>query len=121
MTIQESGETYLETILLLRQKQGYVRSVDIAAELGYSKPSISRAMGILKRDGYITIEKPGYIHLTDYGENKAQEIYDRHKVLTVFFSQTLGVDPELAEQDACRIEHIISGELVQAIKRHLNS
>ena len=87
MSIYESGEDYLETILLLHKKTGYVRSVDIASELGYSKPSISRAMGILKNDGYITVERGGQIMLTDEGKAKAEEVYGRHVMLREFLNK----------------------------------
>lgn len=110
MSIYESGEDYLETILLLHKKTGYVRSVDIAAELGYSKPSISRAVGILKNDGYITVERGGQILLTDEGKAKAEEVYGRHVMLYEFLNKILGVSEENSERDACRIEHILSDE-----------
>jgi Mn-dependent DtxR family transcriptional regulator len=119
MEIQESGEMYLETILLLTRRNGKVRSVEIAAELGYSKPSISRAMNILKEAGLITMEKPGYIYLTPTGQAKATEIHDRHQLITAFLTVTLGVDKTLAERDACRIEHIISEETVSAMKSYI--
>ena len=118
MKLQESGENYLETILLLQQKQGYVRSVDIAAELNYSKPSISRAMGILKSAGLITMEKRGNIILTEAGKKKADEIYERHRLIALFLETSLGVSHETADHDACRIEHIISDETFAKIKAY---
>ena len=108
MPIYESGEDYLETILLLHRKTGFVRSVDIAAELNYSKPSISRAMNILKDDGFITVESGGQIMLTEKGKAKAESIYERHVIITEFFEKVLGVDHEIAAHDACKIEHILS-------------
>ncbi|MBP1560729.1 MAG: metal-dependent transcriptional regulator [Oscillospiraceae bacterium] len=116
MAIRESGEDYLETILLLHKKTGFVRSVDVAAELGYSKPSISRAMGILKANGYISIEPSGQIILTESGAAKAEQVYERHVMLRRFLSETLGVSEENAEQDACRIEHILSEETYSKLK-----
>ncbi|MDD5953098.1 MAG: metal-dependent transcriptional regulator [Oscillospiraceae bacterium] len=117
--MQESGENYLETILILHQKQGYVRSVDIANKLGYSKPSISRAMGILKTNGYITVEPSGNILLTDKGMEKASAIYDRHQTITAFLHQVLGLDVAVAEPDACRIEHVVSQETFDHIKNYM--
>lgn len=116
MAIRESGEDYLETILLLHKKTGFVRSVDIASELGYSKPSISRAVGILKADGYITVDKGGQIILTDSGKAKAEQVYGRHVLLKGFLNEILGVSEENAEQDACRIEHILSEETYSKLK-----
>lgn len=118
MPIYESGEDYLETILLLNKKTGYVRSVDIANELNYSKPSISRAMGILKENGFITVENGGQIVLTDLGRAKAEQVYERHVTITAFF-EMLGVSPETAEHDACKIEHIISGESYLRLKEFM--
>lgn len=119
MSIYESGEDYLETILLLHKKTGYVRSVDIAAELGYSKPSISRAMGILKNDGYISVERGGQIILTSEGKAKAEEVYGRHVMLREFLSRILGVSDENSERDACRIEHILSEETCQKLREFM--
>ena len=107
MAIYESGEDYLETILILQQRTGYVRSVDIATELGYSKPSISRAVLILKTNGYITVEPSGQILLTEEGYRKASSIYERHLILHEFLEKTLGVDADTADADACKIEHDI--------------
>ena len=123
MTLRESGEDYLETILILQQRTGYVRSIDIANELGYSKPSISRAVGILKENGFITVEKTGQIILTELGKNRAEEIYSKHKLLTRFLNEILGVSMDNSEEDACRIEHVISEEtyikLDLFVKEHL--
>lgn len=119
MKLQESGENYLETIYVLKKKQGYVRSVDVANELGFSKPSISRAMSILKNDGYITIESSGNIQLTEKGTELAKSVYERHTVITEFFIKKLGVSEEIAEKDACRIEHIISPETFEQIKKQV--
>lgn len=117
--IHESGEDYLETILLLHNKTGFVRSVDIANELEYSKPSVSRAMGILKSNGLITIESSGQILLTEEGKAKANDIYNRHVTITSFLEK-LGVSSANAELDACKIEHIISDETFETITKFLN-
>ena len=114
--IYESGEDYLETILILDERTKYVRSVDIAAELGYSKPSVSRAMGILKENGYITVEPDGQIKLTKLGLKKANEVYDRHRLINRFFTEILGVNQVTAEEDACKVEHVISEETYQRLK-----
>lgn len=116
MSIHESGEDYLETILILHRNTGFVRSIDIANELGYSKPSISRAVGILKNDGYITVEPNGQIVLTDSGMAKAEQVYERHLMLRKFLTDILGVSTENSEQDACRIEHILSDETYEKLK-----
>ncbi|MGI5891135.1 MAG: metal-dependent transcriptional regulator [Bacillota bacterium] len=116
MSIKESGENYLETILLLQNKKGYVRSIDIANELDYSKASISRAMSILKKAGYISMAKDGQILLTDKGHKKANEIYERHQLITQYLITTLDLDPQIANQDACRIEHIISQQTFDKIR-----
>ena len=115
MKIQESGENYLETILMLEQKNGTVRSIDIANELEFSKPSVSRAMSILRTAGYITMDKNNLILLTEEGRRRAEAIYDRHCTLTRFL-EALGVSAENAAADACRIEHIISQESFDQIK-----
>ena len=117
----ESGGNYLETILMLHQKQGYVRSIDIANELGYTKPSVSRAMSILKNDGYIVVESSGNIVLTEKGSKKANEVYERHLYITKFLQKILDIPEELAAQDACRIEHIISQETFERIKENVDS
>jgi len=116
LRIHESGENYLETILLLEKKNGSVRSVDIAAELDYSKPSISRAMGILKQEKYITMEKNGDILLTDKGREKANRIYERHQLITDYLIKALGIESGTASEDACRIEHVISEKSFEKIK-----
>lgn len=116
MSIHESGEDYLETILILHKNTGFVRSIDIANELGYSKPSISRAVGILKSDGYITVEPNGQIVLTVSGKAKAEQVYERHLMLRKFLTDILGVSSENSEQDACRIEHILSDETFEKLK-----
>lgn len=118
MKIQESGENYLETILLLQKKCGTVRSVDIVAELKYSKSSVSRAVGILKKAGFITVDKDGVIGFTEEGRARVDRLYERHLVLTRFL-ESLGVDGETAEDDACRIEHFISDKVYEAIKNRL--
>ena len=118
MHIQESGEMYLETIHVLLQKHGHCRSVDISEHMGYSKPSVSRAVGLLKQGGYIVMDKSGYITLTDAGHAHAQKIFERHTILTQMLVR-LGVSPEIAAEDACRMEHTISDETFEAIKRHL--
>ena len=115
----ESGETYLETILILKEKQGLVRSIDIARALNFSKPSVSRAMGILRENGYIVMEPGGEIELTEKGQKKADGIYERHKLLTEFLHRVSGVDPRVAEEDACKMEHIISDATFQGIKEFM--
>lgn len=117
MTVRESGEMYLEAILVLAKKSGYVRSIDVSEYLGYSKPSVSRAMGILQEGGYILMEKDGAITLTDSGKKLAETIYERHTVLSELLIR-LGVDEKTATDDACRIEHVISDESFQAIKQY---
>lgn len=113
----ESQENYLETILILSRKKPVVRSVDIANELGYKKPSISVAMKNLREQNHITVTPEGYIYLTESGLKIANTIYERHEVLTNYLTR-LGVNPKVAEEDACRIEHIISEETFTAIKNH---
>lgn len=115
----ESGENYLETILLLSKKNGAVRSIDIARELEFSKPSVSRAMGLLKESGHINIAENSEITLTDLGLEVANQIYERHKSITEFLMITTKVPLEIAEKDACRIEHIMSDEVFQGIKSYL--
>lgn len=116
MKIHESGENYLETILILQSKNGSVRSIDIANELDYTKASISRAMSILKKEGYIIMEEGGSIYLTDLGYQMATQIYERHRLLTEYLVKALQVDEETAVADACRIEHVISQESFHKIK-----
>ena len=115
MAIRESGEDYLETILILQERTGYVRSIDIAAELGYSKPSVSRAMGILKENGFITVEPDGQIVLTKQGYLRAREVYDRHLLIAGFLRDVLGVSEENTNTDACKIEHVISHETFEKL------
>ncbi len=118
MELHESGEMYLETILLLKKRFGYVRSIDIAKELGYSKPSVSRAVALLRENDYICLDPNGMILLTEKGREIAEGIYDRHKYLTRFLEK-IGVSEETAQEDACRIEHVISEETLEAIKKWL--
>ena len=118
MSLQESGEMYLEAILVLSQKLKTVRSVDICEYMGYSKPSVSRAMGLLKSGSFITMGSDGFITLTDEGRSIAEKIYERHTILTEFFV-SLGVEEGLAAEDACKIEHDISDASFDAIKKHL--
>ena len=118
MKLMESGEMYLETILILKNKYGYVRSIDIAHEMNFSKPSVSRAIALLKDDGYVTNDPHGMILLTDKGLAIAEKIYDRHKTLTKYLI-SLGVSEETAQNDACRIEHIISDESFEKIKAQI--
>ena len=114
MNIHESAEDYLEMILMLREKKGYARSIDIAGALGVTKPSVSFAMKRLRENGYILMDEANYITLTDKGMEIARRIYDRHKVLTRFLIQ-IGVDKETAREDACKIEHDISEETFRAV------
>jgi len=118
MRVQESGEMYLEAIWVLNQKTGFVRSIDVSEYLGYSKPSVSRAMGILRKGELIVVEKDGGIKLTDAGREIAEKIYERHTLLSKLLVQ-LGVSEETAAADACKIEHAISDESFQALKRHV--
>ena len=118
MALHESAEMYLETIYVLSQTNHSVRSIDVAEHMGYSKPSVSRAVGLLKKDGYIQVDGDGYITLTDTGMDVAMKIYERHTILSSMLIQ-LGVSPETAAEDACRLEHAISDESFRAIKRHL--
>ena len=116
MKIQESAENYLETILILKNKNGAVRSIDIANELGFSKPSVSVAMKNLRENSYIEVDSSGYITLLDSGRKIAEKIYERHTTLSKWLV-SLGVDAKTAAEDACRIEHIISSESFEAIKK----
>lgn len=118
MAMQESGEMYLETICVLSLQSKSVRSIDVAEHLGYSKPSVSRAVGLLKKDGLLLMDEFGYLKLTEAGEEKAKRIYVRHTVLSSLLIR-LGVDEETATEDACRIEHYISDRSFEAIKAHL--
>ena len=116
--LNESAENYLETILILSQKLPVVRSVDIANELGFKKSSVSVAMKNLREKEHITVTDSGFIYLTDEGKNISEMIYDRHQLLTSFFTK-IGVSEEIASEDACRIEHVISTETINAIKKHI--
>lgn len=118
MKTHESAENYLETILVLSQKKPQVRSIDIVNELEFSKPSVSIAMKNLRQQEYIIMDQDGYITLTDAGRKIAETIYERHTLLTDWLT-TLGVDNEIAAQDACRIEHVLSPETFKAIKKHV--
>ena len=120
MHMQESGEMYLETILILSRTKGQVRSIDIVDYMSFSKPSVSRAVGLLKSGGYILVDPEGYITLTDAGREVAEKIYERHTTLTELLTR-LGVDPDVAAEDACRMEHTISDESFEALKRLWNS
>ena len=117
--MQESGEMYLETILVLSEKMEQVRSIDICEHMGYSKPSVSRAVGLLKKAGHITVDGKGYIYLTDSGKDIAKTIYERHTIITGSLV-ALGVSEEIASQDACKIEHVLSDETFAVIKEHYN-
>ncbi len=119
MELYESGQMYLETIYVLYQSTGRVRSIDVGEHLGYSKPSVSRAIGILKKGGYITVDKDGYIFLTDEGKNVCEQLYERHTVLTKVLMM-LGVDEDTATIDACRMEHVISDSSFEAIKKYIS-
>ena len=118
MSLQESGQMYLEAIYVLSQSKGCVRSIDVGEYLGYSKPSVSRAMGILKKEGYVVSDEDGHLKLTGSGLQVARAMYDRHTLLTGLLVR-LGVGEETAAEDACRIEHVISEESFDAIKRHM--
>ena len=120
MNIQESGEMYLESIYVLNKKNGNVRSIDVCEYLGYSKPSVSRAVGLLKGGGYLVMEADGRLTLTDLGNEIAQKIYQRHTVLTKLFL-SLGVSEQTATDDACKIEHHISDETFNAIKKYISN
>lgn len=120
MKIQESAENYLEAILVLHNRQGNVRSIDIANKLSFSKPSVSVAMKNLRTNGYIEVDKDGFITLLDKGREIAEKIYERHTLITDWLT-TMGVSPEVAAEDACRIEHVISAETFEALKAHVSS
>lgn len=119
MALKESGEMYLETIYVLSKTSSTVRSLDIAEYMGYSKPSISRAVGLLRKAEYISVDPSGYITLTDAGKELAEKIYDRHTTLTKML-MLLGVDEETAAKDACKMEHTISDKSFAAIKQHIS-
>ena len=117
MKIQESAENYLEAILVIHNRQGNVRSIDIANELSFSKPSVRVAMKNLRTNGYIDVDKDGFITLLDKGREIAEKIYERHTILTKFLVE-LGVNPDTAAEDACKMEHVISDESFDAIKKY---
>lgn len=119
MNLHESGEMYLETIYVLTQKSPNVRSIDVAEHMGYSKPSVSRAVGLLKNGGYITVAPDGTLTLTDVGREVALNIYERHTILSTLLT-SLGVSAETAANDACKIEHVISNETMNAIKKFIS-
>ena len=119
MKTHESQEMYLETILLLRAKRSSVRSVDIVEERGYAKSSVSRAVNLLLKDGLIDIDPNGEITLTAEGQKKAEDVYEKHRVFTEVFMQ-MGADRELAEENACRVEHVISDDLFEILKKYLD-
>ena len=118
MSVHESGEMYLEAILVLSKKNGFVRSIDVSEYLGYSKPSVSRAVSLLKNGGYIRMDEENFITLTESGFEIAQKIYERHTLLTEMLV-LLGVPEEIAAQDACKMEHGISDESLEAIRKHM--
>ena len=118
MNVHESGEMYLEAILVLRRRNGFVRSVDVGDYLGYSKPSVSRAMGLLKKGGLITVERDGGLYLTEEGSAIAEKIYERHTVLSQVL-MGLGVPEKVAVEDACKMEHDISDVTFEIIKKHI--
>lgn len=120
MRLQESGEMYLETILILSRKQSVVRAVDVGDFMGFSKPSVSRAIGLLKSGGYVTVTENGHLSLTECGMEVAEKIYERHYMLTEFLIR-LGVDPGQATEDACKMEHDISDASFEAIKKHFEN
>ncbi len=119
MPLHESGEDYLETIYLLTQKNPFVRAVDVANELGYTKASVSRAMRILREEGLIAVAEDGSIRLTKAGSRKAMEVYERHTLIMAFFSRCLGVNEVTAEKDACKIEHVISEETYLRLRAYM--
>ena len=118
MRLQESGEMYIESIYVLNKKSGNVRSIDVCDYLGYSKPSVSRAMSLLKKGGFVVMDKEGYLTLTDAGREVAEKMYQRHTILSELLI-SLGVSEETAIDDACKIEHHISDESFNAIKKYL--
>ena len=117
MALHESGQMYLEAIHILSQKNKHIRAIDIGAYLGYTKPSVSRAIGILKKDEYVSVDEEGYISLTLCGKQIAEQLYERHTVLTNML-MALGIDEKTATEDACRIEHVISEKSFAAVKKH---
>ena len=120
MSIHESGEMYIETIYVLSQSSSFVRAIDVGEKMGFSKPSVSRAMGLLKDGGYITVDGRGAISLTEAGLEVANKIYERHQIISSLLIK-IGVDPETAAEDSCKIEHVISDETFKKLKDHLNN
>lgn len=118
MKLRESGENYLETILILERRNGIARSVDVANELGFSKPSVSRAMSVLKKEGYVKIGQINQLVLTETGKEVAEKVYQKHCVLKKFLMQ-IGVEEEIATKDACRMEHVISEQTLECILKHM--
>ena len=118
MSLHESAEMYLETIYLLCEKSSSVRSIDVAEYMGYSKPSVSRAVGLLKKGGYLTMAEDGVLTLTDDGKQAAKKIFERHTVLSDFLA-LIGVSESVAAKDACKIEHVVSDETIAAIKKYM--
>ena len=121
MSLHESGEMYLETILVLSHSMDHVRSVDVADYMNFSKPSVSRGMRLLREEGYISVDGAGYITLTESGHAVAEKIYERHRFLTDFFVESLKLHRQKAVEDACKIEHVISDETFEALKKYLES
>ncbi len=119
MQLQESGQRYLETILILTAKGAPVRSIDVCEYMGFSKPSVSRAIGLLKNGGFITVDGDGFLSLTDEGREVATKTYERHRVITAFLV-SIGVPEEIASADACKMEHHMSDESFAALKKHIN-
>lgn len=120
MHLQESGEMYLETIYVLTKNSANVRSIDVCEHMGYSKPSVSRAIGLLKNGGYVTVDGEGHLSLTAEGKEIAEKIYERHTILTAFLAR-LGVGREVASEDACKMEHVISDDSFEAIKNFVEN
>lgn len=120
MQLQESGQMYLETIWILSQKSPYVRAIDVGEYMNFTKPSVSRALGLLKQGGYVVADEHGYLSLTELGREVAEKTYERHTILTELFTR-LGVNPDTAAEDACKMEHHISDETFAAIKRHVQT
>ena len=120
MSLQESGEMYLESIYVLTKKSSEVRSIDVCEYMGYSKPSVSRAIGLLKNGGYVTVDGEGHLSLTADGKEIAEKIYERHTILTAFLAR-LGVGREVASEDACKMEHVISDDSFEAIKNFVEN
>ncbi len=120
MLLQESGQMYIETIYVLSQRSSHVRAVDVGEKMGFSKPSVSRAMGLLKDGGYVTVDPHGAISLTEKGLDVAKKMYERHQIIASLLIK-LGVDPEVATEDSCKIEHVISDETFSKIKDFNNS